>query len=104
MEYTELLNKADETDDPNLRMVYVGESWYKLYQLHIDANTLRHPNPLPRAVAWAISVYTAHTRTWKPFNPILGETYEFTNFNNVWFVNEQVRTLPLNILPAIMGR
>ena len=27
MEYTDLLNKADETDDPNLRMVYVGKSW-----------------------------------------------------------------------------
>eukprot|EP00475_Leptophrys_vorax_P039165 TRINITY_DN7022_c0_g1_i1.p1 TRINITY_DN7022_c0_g1~~TRINITY_DN7022_c0_g1_i1.p1 ORF type:complete len:456 (+),score=66.76 TRINITY_DN7022_c0_g1_i1:85-1368(+) len=68
MEYTDLLKKADETDDPSMRMVYT--------------------------VAWAVSVYVAFERTWKPFNPILGETYEFTNHNNVWFINEQVSHHP----------
>ena len=40
--------------------------------------------------SWAISVYYAFQRTWKPFNPILGETYEFTNHNGVSFLSEQV--------------
>uniref|UniRef100_A0A804NXN1 Uncharacterized protein n=1 Tax=Zea mays TaxID=4577 RepID=A0A804NXN1_MAIZE len=53
MEYCELLDKADECEDPYMRMVY--------------------------ASTWAVSVYFAYQRTWKPFNPILGETYEMVN-------------------------
>ncbi|GJP32712.1 hypothetical protein CLOM_g17313 [Closterium sp. NIES-68] len=68
MEYTELLNKADSTDDPNMRMVYTA--------------------------AWAVSPYVAFSRTWKPFNPILGETFEYSDHNNVTFVNEQVSHHP----------
>lgn len=55
MEYSHLLDMADKTQDPCMRMVY--------------------------ASTWAISVYYAYQRTWKPFNPILGETYEMTNHN-----------------------
>jgi hypothetical protein len=40
--------------------------------------------------SWAISVYFAYQRTWKPFNPILGETYELTNHNGITFLAEQV--------------
>lgn len=29
-------------------------------------------------------------RTWKPFNPILGETYEMTNHGGITFIAEQV--------------
>lgn len=43
--------------------------------------------------SWAISVYYAFQRTWKPFNPILGETYEMANYNGVNFISEQVREL-----------
>lgn len=68
MEYTDLLNKADETDDPNMRLVY--------------------------AVCWAVSGYIAFGRTWKPFNPILGETYELANHNSVNFIAEQVSHHP----------
>ncbi|CAI6005702.1 unnamed protein product [Closterium sp. NIES-64] len=68
MEYTDLLNKADSTDDPNMRMVYTA--------------------------AWAVSPYVAFSRTWKPFNPILGETFEFSNHNGITFVNEQVSHHP----------
>lgn len=42
------------------------------------------------AASWAISVYFAYQRTWKPFNPILGETYELTNHNGITFLAEQV--------------
>eukprot|EP00270_Netrium_digitus_P002669 TRINITY_DN1302_c0_g1_i3.p1 TRINITY_DN1302_c0_g1~~TRINITY_DN1302_c0_g1_i3.p1 ORF type:complete len:478 (+),score=107.77 TRINITY_DN1302_c0_g1_i3:23-1435(+) len=68
MEYTELLNKADETDDASMRLVYTA--------------------------AWAISAYTAFHRTWKPFNPILGETYELANYNGIQFIAEQVSHHP----------
>jgi len=42
------------------------------------------------AASWAISVYFAYQRTWKPFNPILGETYEMANHGGVTFLAEQV--------------
>uniref|UniRef100_M4EZ21 Oxysterol-binding protein n=1 Tax=Brassica campestris TaxID=3711 RepID=M4EZ21_BRACM len=68
MEYSHLLDMADETEDPYMRMVY--------------------------ASSWAISVYFAFQRTWKPFNPILGETYEMANYNGVNFISEQVSHHP----------
>lgn len=64
MEYCHLLDLADQCEDPYLRMVY--------------------------ASSWAISVYYAYARTWKPFNPILGETYEMTNHGGITFLSEQV--------------
>lgn len=64
MEYCHLLDQADECDDPYMRLVY--------------------------ASSWAISVYYAYQRTWKPFNPILGETYEMVNHNGITFISEQV--------------
>lgn len=42
------------------------------------------------AASWAISVYYAYQRTWKPFNPILGETYEMANHGGITFISEQV--------------
>ncbi|CAH8259656.1 unnamed protein product [Arabidopsis lyrata] len=60
MEYSHLVDMADKTEDPYMSMVY--------------------------ASSWAISVYYAYQRTWKPFNPILGETYEMTNHNGINFI------------------
>eukprot|EP00252_Welwitschia_mirabilis_P018033 TRINITY_DN401_c0_g1_i1.p1 TRINITY_DN401_c0_g1~~TRINITY_DN401_c0_g1_i1.p1 ORF type:complete len:464 (+),score=100.68 TRINITY_DN401_c0_g1_i1:235-1626(+) len=68
MEYSYLLDMADECEDPYLRMVY--------------------------ASTWAISVYYAYQRTWKPFNPILGETYEMVNHGGITFIAEQVSHHP----------
>eukprot|EP00246_Nothoceros_aenigmaticus_P017172 TRINITY_DN820_c0_g1_i3.p1 TRINITY_DN820_c0_g1~~TRINITY_DN820_c0_g1_i3.p1 ORF type:complete len:313 (+),score=42.93 TRINITY_DN820_c0_g1_i3:393-1331(+) len=68
MEYSDLLNKADECEDPHMRLVY--------------------------AASWAVSVYFGYQRTWKPFNPILGETYEMVNENGVSFISEQVSHHP----------
>ncbi|OWM66782.1 hypothetical protein CDL15_Pgr010435 [Punica granatum] len=68
MEYSHLLDKADECEDPYMRLVY--------------------------ATSWAISVYYAYQRTWKPFNPILGETYELTNHGGITFISEQVSHHP----------
>ena len=52
--------------------------------------------------SWAISVYVAYQRTWKPFNPILGETYEMANHQGITFISEQVVTLP-NTSEEIIG-
>ncbi|RWR81612.1 Oxysterol-binding protein [Cinnamomum micranthum f. kanehirae] len=68
MEYSHLLDLADECEDPYMRLVY--------------------------ASSWAISVYYAYQRTWKPFNPILGETYEMVNHGGITFIAEQVSHHP----------
>ncbi|XP_058100152.1 oxysterol-binding protein-related protein 3C-like [Magnolia sinica] len=64
LEYSHLLDLADECEDPYMRMVY--------------------------ATSWEISVYYAYQRTWKPFNPILSETYEMFNHGGITFLAEQV--------------
>ncbi|CAM6114939.1 unnamed protein product [Calypogeia fissa] len=68
MEYSYLLDLADDCQDSSLKLVY--------------------------AASWAISVYYALQRTWKPFNPILGETYEMVNHNDVSWLSEQVSHHP----------
>ncbi|XP_058099283.1 oxysterol-binding protein-related protein 3C-like [Magnolia sinica] len=68
LEYSHLLDLADECEDPYMRLVY--------------------------ATSWAISVYYAYQRTWKPFNPILGETYEMVNHGGITFLAEQVSHHP----------
>ncbi|KAE9461101.1 hypothetical protein C3L33_06991, partial [Rhododendron williamsianum] len=71
MEYSYLLDQADECEDPYMRLVYACE-----YNIAL--------------ASWAISVYYAYQRTWKPFNPILGETYEMVNHGAITFISEQV--------------
>ncbi|KAK4551782.1 hypothetical protein RGQ29_032259 [Quercus rubra] len=68
MEYSYLLDLADECEDPYMRLMY--------------------------ATTWFISVYYALQRTWKPFNPILGETYEMVNHGGITFLSEQVSHHP----------
>ncbi|XVF08106.1 hypothetical protein REPUB_Repub06bG0197300 [Reevesia pubescens] len=68
MEYSYLLDLADDCEDPYMRMVYT--------------------------TSWAISVYYGFQRTWKPFNPILGETYEMVNHGGITFISEQVSHHP----------
>lgn len=68
MEYSHLLDLADECNDPHMRLVY--------------------------AASWFISLYYACQRAWKPFNPILGETYEMINHGGITFIAEQVSHHP----------
>ncbi|KAF8395133.1 hypothetical protein HHK36_019074 [Tetracentron sinense] len=68
MEYSQLLDRADVCEDPYMRMVYTS--------------------------SWAISVYFTLQRTWKPFNPVLGETYEMVNHGGITFISEQVSHHP----------
>ena len=42
-------------------------------------------------VAFTMGPYGAMERTWKPFNPILGETFEVDLEGGVRFFAEQVR-------------
>ncbi|CAB1312024.1 unnamed protein product, partial [Coregonus sp. 'balchen'] len=67
LEYSELLDTANNTQDPYQRMVYIG--------------------------AFAISGYaTAHYRNrYKPFNPLLGESYECLREDKGFrYISEQV--------------
>lgn len=42
--------------------------------------------------AFLVSPFGAAERTWKPFNPVLGETFEADKLqNDAFFVAEQVR-------------
>ncbi|XP_062166557.1 oxysterol-binding protein-related protein 3A-like [Alnus glutinosa] len=68
MEYSYLLDLADECEDPHMRLVH--------------------------AASFFISVYYGLQRTWKPFNPILGETYEMVNHGGITFIAEQVSHHP----------
>ncbi|CDP06603.1 unnamed protein product [Coffea canephora] len=68
MEYSYLLDLADQCNDPHMRLVYVA--------------------------SWFISLYYAYQRAWKPFNPILGETYEMINHGGITFIAEQVSHHP----------
>ena len=69
-EYSELLDKASETADSGLRMAYV--------------------------VAFALSPYSAtNNRLKKPFNPLLGETFELFNEEKGFrLISEQVSHHP----------
>ena len=57
--------------------------------------TLPSPPPLPCSFAWlaafAVSPFGAAERCWKPFNPILGETFELEVGAGVRYLAEQVR-------------
>ncbi|XP_068188881.1 oxysterol-binding protein-related protein 3-like [Antennarius striatus] len=71
LEYSDLLETANQTDDPYQRMVYVA--------------------------TFAISAYacTYHRAASKPFNPVLGETYECDRPDkNFKFIAEQVSHHP----------
>jgi len=68
MEYTDLLDKADSTADMYERFALVA--------------------------AYCVSPFGAAERAWKPFNPILGETFECDGINGVKYLAEQVSHHP----------
>jgi hypothetical protein len=69
MEYTECLDKAAATEDPHERMAWV--------------------------VAFTMGPFAAVERPWKPFNPILGETFEYHKpTTGVKYIAEQVSHHP----------
>ncbi|KAI3862727.1 hypothetical protein MKX03_002019 [Papaver bracteatum] len=68
MEYSHLLDQVNECDDPYMQLVY--------------------------ASSWSMSFLYAIRRTFKTFNPILGETCEFVNYNGITYIGEQVSHHP----------
>ncbi|EFJ40057.1 oxysterol binding protein [Volvox carteri f. nagariensis] len=68
MEYTDLLDNADTTADEFDRFAWVA--------------------------AYCVSPFGAAERAWKPFNPILGETFELAVGDNVRYLAEQVSHHP----------
>eukprot|EP00218_Dolichomastix_sp_CCMP3274_P008035 CAMPEP_0170144230 /NCGR_PEP_ID=MMETSP0033_2-20121228/13371_1 /TAXON_ID=195969 /ORGANISM="Dolichomastix tenuilepis, Strain CCMP3274" /LENGTH=450 /DNA_ID=CAMNT_0010380719 /DNA_START=58 /DNA_END=1410 /DNA_ORIENTATION=+ len=68
MEYAELLDKAAAEEDAEERLALV--------------------------TAFALGCYAANERTFKPFNPVLGETYECEPKPGVVYVAEQVSHHP----------
>jgi hypothetical protein len=69
MEYSELLIKASESNDPTNRMGYL--------------------------MAWICTGYSCAVRSKKAFNPLLGETFEFVPADKRWkFYAEQVSHHP----------
>lgn len=69
MQYAELLIKASESPDPANRMAYL--------------------------IAWITSGYSCAVRNRKPFNPLLGETFEYLSQDDKWkFFAEQVSHHP----------
>eukprot|EP01114_Cavostelium_apophysatum_P012516 TRINITY_DN281_c0_g1_i1.p1 TRINITY_DN281_c0_g1~~TRINITY_DN281_c0_g1_i1.p1 ORF type:complete len:405 (-),score=127.86 TRINITY_DN281_c0_g1_i1:119-1333(-) len=69
LQFEELLKKASETDDPAMRLAYI--------------------------TAFLAGGYSCASRIKKPFNPILGETFEFLDPNGRWkFFAEQVSHHP----------
>lgn len=56
---------------------------------------------LALVAAFLVSPFGAAERTWKPFNPLLGETFEMEGVGNgVRFLAEQVRILQTSVLLA----
>lgn len=88
LEYSHLLDLADECQDPYMRLVYACKCLYFVRQLCRSLFIIK--STFLVAASWAISVYFAYQRTWKPFNPILGETYEMVNHGGITFIAEQV--------------
>lgn len=79
LEYSELLDKASEVDNPFMRMVYIA--------------------------AFAVSSYSStFTRAGtKPFNPLLGETYECVRDDKGFkFIAEKVRRLEKKLVVNVM--
>mmetsp|Transcript_6855 Transcript_6855/g.19330 ORF Transcript_6855/g.19330 Transcript_6855/m.19330 type:complete len:459 (+) Transcript_6855:353-1729(+) len=68
MEYTELLDKAAECEDPVMRHAYMS--------------------------AFLVSPHGCMERTHKPFNPILGETFQYSDEGKFKFFAEQVSHHP----------
>lgn len=101
MEYSHLLDMADECEDPHMRLVYAGKCYSNIFY-RTPSKFCAHL--LCPYITWLvtlfvlfsasffISVYYAYQRTWKPFNPILGETYEMVNHGGITFIAEQVHS------------
>ncbi|GFH19810.1 uncharacterized protein HaLaN_16828, partial [Haematococcus lacustris] len=113
MEYTDLLDKADQCENPHERCgckagtprcqqwvqpplpVFFGAA---ARCLHVCMYAWLPCHCLTRRFAWlaayCVSPFGSAERAWKPFNPILGETFQVEVGNGVQYLAEQVSHHP----------
>lgn len=63
-----------------------------------------HPCSAALVAAFLVTPFGVAERAWKPFNPVLGETFEATAGNGVRYLAEQVRRPPASMwVNAVFG-
>ena len=94
MEYTELLDRAATTTDPYERcpLGFCSSVTGLLLGTLSKSTSLLRFYRLAWMAGFCLGPFGSNERTWKPFNPILGETFELERNNGVRFLAEQVRT------------
>lgn len=103
LEYSELLDTASQTQDPYQRMVSEENfscKHYPLFKMLSDAWC----SVQVYVATFAISAYafTYHRAGSKPFNPVLGETYECDRPDKGFrFIAEQVRSQYLHDIRSL---
>lgn len=99
MEYTELLDSADKCTDPHercvpahavLAQVRLNRTWTHALTVNMRLCT-SGGRRFAYLAAYCVSPFGSAERAWKPFNPILGETFELEVGNGVRYLAEQVR-------------
>lgn len=96
MEYTELLDAADTCKDANERYAWLASPWRLCWMCCwmccFDVNICHCIGcRFAWVAAYCVSPFGSAERAWKPFNPILGETFEVDAGNGVRYLAEQVR-------------
>ncbi|CAD2104591.1 hypothetical protein YYG_01946 [Plasmodium vinckei petteri] len=77
-------------NEPSSFLQRLAEDFQYIYLLKHASNQIENTSRLAFVTAFTISPYASVIgRTFKPFNPLLGETYELTH-RNFYFISEQV--------------
>ncbi|CXI42093.1 oxysterol-binding protein, putative [Plasmodium berghei] len=77
-------------NEPSSFLQRLAEDFQYIYLLKHASNQIESTSRLAFVAAFTISPYASVIgRTFKPFNPLLGETYELTH-RNFYFLSEQV--------------
>ncbi|SCN60608.1 oxysterol-binding protein, putative [Plasmodium chabaudi chabaudi] len=77
-------------NEPSSFLQRLAEDFQYIYLLKHASNQIESTSRLAFVTAFTISPYASVIgRTFKPFNPLLGETYELTH-RNFYFISEQV--------------
>lgn len=96
MEYARLLRLASEQDDPVERMKYVAGAIWIMEFFFSSTRLSIFLFCLARDVGFAVSALASNwERLGKPFNPLLGETYEYKN-DDFRVICEQVKFIERN--------
>ncbi|MEQ2212207.1 hypothetical protein XENOCAPTIV_027477 [Xenoophorus captivus] len=109
LEYSNLLDTANQTEDPYQRMVNDRNTYNEAFQIRNVWQTLLPRQNVTHTVyvaTFAISAYASsyYRAGSKPFNPVLGETYECDRPDKGFrFIAEQVPSSFLIVLTQQFG-